>query len=193
MNIKVEAKNFIPKKGQIIIYDGIKETDYNLNRLYSGVNNNPILLEESKEAAYQIGKKLKVYNLDIAYISPLLRAKETFFEINKTVNIPFLEDEKLIERNFKNYEGKEYETFNYSICWDVEKSKDVDIESIDDMVIRIEKVLKRIKEEAKDKNVLIVAHSGTCRVIRYIIEGKKEKDLRNYKMDNLQMYVYNEW
>ena len=169
------------------------KTDYNLNRLYSGVNNNPILLEEAKKEAYKIGELINEYNLDIAYISPLTRAKQTFEEINKTLNIPFVEDTNLIERDFKDYEGKAYETFNYSICWDIEKSKSVDIESIEEMVVRIEKVLCRIKQEAQDKNVLIVAHSGTCRVIRYIIEGKKEKDLRNYKMDNLQINIYKEW
>lgn len=169
------------------------KTDYNLNRLYSGINNNPILLKESKDEAYKLGKVISQYNLEIAYISPLIRAKQTFDEINKTLNIPYLEDTNLVERDFKEYEGKVYETFNYAICWNVEESKNVDIESIESMVNRIEKVLSRIKQEANDKNVLIVAHSGTCRVIRYIIEGKKEKDLRNFKMDNLQVNVYKEW
>ena len=169
------------------------KTNYNLNRLYSGINDSPILLDEAKKQAFEKGKILKQYNLDIAYISPLIRAKDTFIEINKTLNIPFIEDIDLIERDFKEYEGKPYESFNYSICWNIEKSKDVKIESIEDMVNRIERTLNKIKKESKGKNVLIVAHSGTCRVIKYIMKGKNEKDLKNYPMENLQIDIYKEW
>lgn len=169
------------------------QTNYNKIGLYSGVSDIPSLTDDAKKEAYKKGEILKKYNIDIAYISPLLRAKETFNEINKSLNISFVEDSNLVERNFKNYEAKEYSTFNYSICWNVEESKNVDIESIDSMVSRIEKVLNRIKKECPDKNVLIVGHSGVCRVIRYIIEGKKEKDLKIYQMENLHIDIYDNW
>ena len=169
------------------------QTNYNKIGLYSGVSDIPTLTNEAKKEAYEKGKILKKYNIDIAYISPLMRAKETFEEINKSLNISAIEDRNLVERDFKNYEAKEYSPFNYSICWNIEESKNVDIESIDSMVLRIEKVLNRIKKAYPNKNVLIVGHSGVCRVIRYILEGKKEKDLKVYKMENLHIDIYENW
>ena len=143
--------------------------------------------------AFDKGKILKEYNLDIAYISPLTRAKHTYDELNKSLNIPYYIDENLKERDFKSYEGKVYESIDYSIVWDIELSKNIDIEPIEELVTRVECALNRIRLEAYNKNVLIVAHSGVCRAIRYIIEGKKEKDLRNFKMENLHIDVYKEW
>ncbi len=169
------------------------ETNFNVKRLYSGVNDLPLLTENAKLEAFKKGELLKQYNFDVAYISPLTRAFETYNELNKSLNIPYIKDQNLVERDFKAYEGKVYEAIDYSIIWNVELSKSIDIETIDDLTIRVEKVLNRIKEESPNKNVLIVAHSGVCRVIRYILEGKKENDLRNYKMENLHIDVYKEW
>lgn len=169
------------------------QTNYNKQGLYSGISDIPVLTKAAKFEAYKKGKILKEYDIDIAYISPLFRVRETFYEINKNLNIDSIEDSHLVERDFKAYEGKEYSTFNYDICWDIEKSKGVDIESIESMVFRIEAVLERIKKECPNKNVLIVAHSGVCRVIRYILEGKKEKDLKVYKMENLHIDIYDNW
>ena len=59
------------------------KTDYNEKRLFSGIGDEPRLTKESLLKAYDLGKELLNYNLDVAFVSPLTRAKQTFSEINK--------------------------------------------------------------------------------------------------------------
>lgn len=169
------------------------ETDYNINNIYSGQTDAPRLTKKAHIDAFNIGKKLLSYNSDIAIVSSLTRAKETFEEINKSLNIPFIVNSNLIERDFKEFDCTPGSTLNPKIYWDVELDGSVNIETIKDLVIRVEKELDKLKRKYKDKNVLIVAHSGVCRVVKYILEGKKEKNLYNYQMENLHMEIYKEW
>jgi len=64
------------------------QTDYNIKRVFSGKEDTPRLTNEAHLKAYEVGKILKDYNLELAIISPLTRALETFLEINKSINIP---------------------------------------------------------------------------------------------------------
>ena len=169
------------------------ETDYNLKRIYSGRNDWPRLTKEAHDLAYKVGKKLKQDNFDLAIVSPLTRAKETFNEINKTLNIEYMTCEDIVERDYKEYDGKSYDLLDYKNYWRLDLDGEFKIETIKEMIERVEKFLNEIREKYHDKNVLIVSHSGVCRVIRYILTGKKENDLRDYKMDNLEVYKYEEW
>lgn len=169
------------------------KTDYNEQRLFSGKGDNPRLTTDALISAYKLGKEFVQYNLDIALISPLTRAKQTFNEINKTLNIECVVEDLLIERDFYGYEAKPISSLDPHIYWDMDKSDIYDIEKLSNLVSRVEKALNIIKEQYKDKNVLIVAHSGVCRAIKYIVEGKVNKKWYEYDMSNLKAYVYKEW
>ena len=67
-------------------------TDYNVKRVFSGKEDTPRLTSEGHLSAYEVGKLIKDYNLDLAVISPLTRVEETFLEINKSINIPYIKD-----------------------------------------------------------------------------------------------------
>jgi len=169
------------------------QTDYNIKRVFSGKEDTPRLTNEAHLKAYEVGKILKDYNLELAIISPLTRALETFLEINKSINIPYIKDDLLIERDFKEYEGNPISLLNPSVYWNIETPNSIDIESMEDVINRVEECLNKIKKEYPNKNILIIAHSGICRAIKYIVEGKKEKDLSKYEMKNLEVYAYKEW
>ena len=167
-------------------------TDYNEKRVFSGTGDVPRLTKQAHLDAYELGKELKKYNLDIAIVSPLTRAKETFEELNKSLNIEMKVDDLLIERNFKDYEGKPIALLDPSIYWDMDNNS-YEIEVLEEFANRIELALNKIKETYKDKNILIVAHSGVCRAIKYLIEGKVNRKWYTYSMENLKAYVYKEW
>ena len=169
------------------------KTDYNLKRLFSGASDKPKLLQESLAKAYELGKELLGYNIDIAFVSPLTRAKQTFNEINKSLNIDMVIEENFIERDFKAYEFTPIENLDPQIYWNMEKSEQYNMESLSDLVTRVEKALNKIRGKYQDKNVLIVAHSGVCRAVKYIVEGKVNNNWNDYNMENLKTYTYKEW
>lgn len=168
-------------------------TDYNEARIFSGHGDQPRLTNEALNQAFDIGKILKNYNLDLAFISPLTRAKQTFNEINKSLNIPSYTLEGLMERDFYKYEGAPLTSLDKTVYWDMDKSFVYDIEDIDDFVFRIEKSLNYIKVNFPNKKVLIVAHSGVCRAIKYIMEGKINRKWYLSDMNNLQVSVFENW
>jgi probable phosphoglycerate mutase len=169
------------------------ETDYNVNKLYSGNDDAPRLTAKGHIDAYNVGKELNQYKIDIAIVSPLTRAIETYNEINKSINVDYVIDSNLVERDFKAYNGKPFEVIDKHVYLDVNKQDVYDIETIKEMVKRVKIALNNIKNNYKDKNVLIVAHSQICKVIKYIIEGEKETNLNNYRTMNLQISIYKEW
>lgn len=169
------------------------KTDYNEKRLFSGLGDEPRLTSESISKAYELGKDLKKYNIDIAFVSPLTRAKQTLEEINKTLNIEMIVENNFIERDFKKYELTNINLVDPTIYWNVDKNEQYDMEPLSNVITRVEIALNKIREKYHNKNVLIVAHSGICRAIKYIVEGKVNPNWYEYDMSNLKAYVYKEW
>ena len=176
------------------------KTDYNEKRIFSGLGDEPRLTKDSLLKAYELGKELKALNIDMAFVSPLTRAQQTFEEINKSLNIPFNTEVGFIERNFKEYEKTLIDLIDPKDYWDMDNCKKYDIfkKKLDEKRLHvrnsfIEFALMKIKEKYHDKNVLIVAHSGICRAIKYIVEGKTNRRWYEYDMSNLKAYYYKNW
>ena len=123
------------------------QTDYNEKRVFSGKGDEPRLTLDAHLKAYELGKELRQYDLDVAIISPLTRARQTFDEINKTINIECIKEDLLIERDFYKYEGKSLELLDPHIYWDMDKSDIYEIEKLSSLVSRVEIALNKIKEE----------------------------------------------
>lgn len=169
------------------------QTDYNKKRIFSGLGDEPRLTDEAIVQAFHSGEKLKDLGIEIAIVSPLTRAKQTFEEINKSINVEMHVDNRLIERDFKSYENTNIDLIDPKDYWDMDNCKKYDMETLEELADRVEKALNDVKEKYHDKNVLIVAHSGVCRAIKYIVEGKINKHWYEYHMDNLKAYIYQNW
>lgn len=63
------------------------------------------LNEIGKKQALIVGEKIKNEEIDIIITSPLKRAKETAEIINKKLNVEIVEDNRLIERCYGDFEG----------------------------------------------------------------------------------------
>ena len=169
------------------------KTDYNEKRIFSGLGDEPRLTKDSLLKAYELGKELKALNIDMAFVSPLTRAKQTFEEINKSLNVSCYIEKDFIERDFKGYEKTLIDLLDPKDYWDMDNCKKYDMETLEELANRVERALLKIKEKYYDKNVLIVAHSGICRAIKYIVEGKTNKRWYEYEMSNLKAYYYKNW
>ncbi len=65
------------------------------------------LNDEGRRMAQQACEEYKKLNIDVCYCSPLVRAVETAQIVLKNRDIPIIEDERLIEMSFGDYEGIE--------------------------------------------------------------------------------------
>lgn len=80
------------------------QTDWNKERKMQGQSDIP-LNENGRQAAIEAGKKLANTKIDLAFSSPLKRAKETAKLVLAGRNIPIIEDARIEEISFGVCEG----------------------------------------------------------------------------------------
>ena len=136
------------------------QTDWNVQKKVMGRCDEP-LNETGLKQAEETRKSLLNTKIDIILCSPLQRAKKTAEVINTGRNIPIVYDERIIERDFGEFEGKETKDFDFYGYWNYYKNEQYEsAENIQSFFERIYGFLDDVKGKYKDKNVLIVAHGG---------------------------------
>ena len=80
------------------------ETDWNKKKLVQGRKDIP-LNEYGRHLARETSYGMRQYQIDLAYTSPLQRAKETAEILLEGRNIPLYEDQRIQEISFGSYEG----------------------------------------------------------------------------------------
>ena len=173
------------------------QTDWNVEKRVQG-RTDIELNDTGIKQAYQTREKLLNEKIDVIISSPLKRARKTAEIIGEGRNIPIIIDKEIEERAFGIVEGKNVkddgfievfdEMWNYKI-----NKKYEDAESIGELFERIEKFLKRIKEEYKDKTVLLVTHGGVTVAVRVYFEGIPEgmERITGLGLDNCEIKEYN--
>lgn len=136
------------------------QTNWNVLKKVMGRCNEP-LNETGKKEAKDVSKKLKDTHIDLIISSPLDRAKETALEINKNKDVDIIYDDRIIERDFGEFEGLETKNFDFNGYWDYYKNEKYQkAENIKDFFERVYRFLDNIKEKYPNKDILIVAHGG---------------------------------
>ena len=145
------------------------ETDWNKKKLVQGRKDIP-LNEYGRHLARETAYGMRQYQIDLAYTSPLQRAKETAEILLEGRNIPLYEDQRIQEISFGSYEGMS--------CVDKTKEENLafqkffqdtgnyippaDAESVQQLYERTGEFLKSLaeNEKLKDKNLLISTHGA---------------------------------
>lgn len=136
------------------------QTDWNaLDKVMGNVNMplNIIGVEQAK----QVRDGLLNTKIDLIICSPLLRTKQTAEIINENRNIEVIYDDRILERDFGEFEGKSIQDFDFVTYWDYYEDKKYDrSENIQNFFNRIYSFLDDIISKHKDKNILLVTHGG---------------------------------
>lgn len=176
------------------------ESLWNAKGVWTGLTD-IALSEKGKEEARLAGNALKNSKIDLAYTSSLIRAKQTLDEI-KTIlnlNLPTFENTALNERDYGIFTGKNK--------WEIQKEVGVeqfkkirrgwdvpikDGESLKDVYNRaVPYYTAEILPKLKDgKNVLIVAHGNSLRVLVKYLENMSNKDVENLEIPTGEIYIY---
>ena len=173
----------------VIYYVRHGQTDQNKAKILTGRTDVPIN-DLGIEQAKQTAEKLKAIKFDVVFCSPLLRARQTADIINKFHNLPIEEDSRIIERDYGDYTQKSTSEIDRQISWNWYEcdKKYPNIESPKQIFERVKSFINMLKESYKDKNILVVAHSGVGRLFNVYFNGlPKDGDLLNSSLQNAEV------
>lgn len=147
------------------------ETNDNINHILTGRKDTPLNGNGLKQVEEEAINR-KNLHFDIILCSPLTRAIQTCEAINKYHNCEVVITEDLIERTYGKYEGKPSYLIDREKCWNyLEDMEKKGIENLKMFFGRVYQFLDKIKEEYKDKNILIVAHRGIGKAVYCYFNG----------------------
>lgn len=170
------------------------QTDWNIQGRIQGstdIELNSTGINQAKQTA----QLLKDINFDIIYSSPLKRTIETARLINKYHNLDIITDNRIIERNFGNFEGTQNVLTNITDYLDYEKNLNTNnVESIKELFNRTENFLFDIYNNYKNtnSNILVVTHGGVSVAITAIINNTKD-NLTSLGMKNCEYRVFKDF
>lgn len=147
-------------------------------------------IKQAKETAKTINK----IKFDIVLCSPLIRAKQTC-EIVYNGKTPIKIDDRLIERDFGEFEGLTRSEFDFNGFWNSHSNQHFKkAESIGKLKKRVFNLLEELKQY-KDKNILLVSHGGVGCVLTSYFKGEPENgNYLNFELPNGKpvIFDYNE-
>lgn len=165
------------------------ETNENTTGMLQG-NMDTLLNDNGRIQAKEVSQEILNKNIDLVIASPKKRTIET--ANIAAANIPVITDIRLLSRNHGEFEGRSKYEIDFKDYWDFNKNTQyLKAESVNDLFIRVKSLLEEVKEKYKDKNILLVTHSGICRMIYYYFNGLPEDgNLKNYESSNCSFEEY---
>ena len=167
------------------------QTDWNVQGFIQG-STNIELNSTGIEQANKTAELLKDIDFSAIYSSPLKRTLDTARAINKYHNVDIITDNRIIERNFGDFEGTKNVLKDISDYLDYELNLNTNnIEAIKDLFKRVEDFLVSIYSIYKDtdSNILVVTHGGVSIAITAILTDSKN-NLVSLGMQNGEFKVF---
>ena len=168
------------------------QTDWNKAYLLQGridVPLNEVGIEQARNAA----KALKDVPLDIIFVSPLLRAKQTADIINEGRSLPIHLESRIQEQYYGRLEGESRKNEEYLVQRRCFFKRYPGGESYLDVAARVYSFLNEAKEKYRDKNILLVCHGGMSRVVNTYFEDMGNEEFIAFALDNCEVKKYEFW
>jgi broad specificity phosphatase PhoE len=163
------------------------QTDWNFAHKIHGTVDIP-LNKTGIAQAQELKKQFADITIDLCFSSPLGRAKQTAEIIyNGTIKT----DCRLKERNYGEFERKEWEKIPYADLWDANnKTKWERAERVADIEKRVYEFWDDLKKY-KNKNVLVVSHAGVAKITQGYFYGKPANgDYTIFKFPNCALVTF---
>lgn len=146
------------------------ESIANMQGIYQGQTYNTGLSPLGKKQAEALKDQLRQKNIEAIYSSPSRRCLETVKPLSITRGLKIYQDKNLLEINHGDWEGKTKEYIKKLFprqlkCWKV-KPTEVQMpngENIFEVKKRIEKILDELKENYREKTLLVCTHDAVIR------------------------------
>ena len=174
------------------------QTYWNKNGIMHGQYDIPLNYTGVKQAK-KISIELKNEHFDLCLCSPLKRAKSTAFAILlHHKNTQILYDDRLMELNKGLLEGEHLNSEKMLKNEDQNLLKKFKIESKKEFFSRVKAFIDDVENTYKNKKILIVAHSGTIKMLFFSFNFPKTelhkayydlhiKNCKAYKVDSIKL------
>ena len=159
------------------------ETMRNAEQRVLGRTDDP-LSEKGLQQAAELAEKMKDIEIDMIFVSPLSRARQTDQAVADLKGLTPIVDERLIETNFGDFEGAPRYCEGYQAAKRDHFKRYPNGESYFDMAYRIYNFLFEIKEKYADKKVLVVSHGGVCRIICNYFRDMENEEFVSHAFPN---------
>ncbi len=152
------------------------QTDWNRARRLQGRSDVP-LNEWGRKVAELTREGLQDVQFDMAFTSPLSRAKETAEMILQGRDIPILEEPRMIEVNFGGYEGKSFDLDDENLQYFFSKPECYrSVDGSEPMQAIMERIGEFYEElianpEYQDSTILISTHGAALSALLCHIKG----------------------
>jgi probable phosphoglycerate mutase len=144
------------------------ETDLNSSGIVQGTSNSHLSMKGVNKVK-NLRQTIIDLGVDICYTSPLFRALETAFGLVGDKAL-IINDDRLIDRDMGNFEGKNKELFDLEKYWDYNLNcTEEKVEGVQDIFKRSQEFLEEILKKNKDKKILIVTHNANVKAIHHIL------------------------
>lgn len=171
------------------------QSEWNLLYKIQGQKDAP-LTDLGKEQARKLGERLVGEKIDIIYSSDLSRALETARIISSIVNKPVVAINEFREINFGPWEGLTLKEIRnkfkeeYSIWMSSpEKFRLEGAETLEALKRRVMSYVNKIIKENKDKNIAIVSHNATLKVIILSLLNIGLSYYKNFSLNNVSLSI----
>ncbi len=155
------------------------QTHDNINRIFSGWRDSKLTGEGVRQAEV-LGAKLKNKDLDLCIVSPLIRAIDTAkIALSGHKDIVFEIDERIIERNYGELQGKSKEklmiaspelAIKYRRSYDYPPPRGESMKMVEKRVFNFcEELVERVQKN--NINVAVSCHGNSMRAIRRYFEN----------------------
>lgn len=165
------------------------QTQWNAENKICGRTDLP-LTELGRQQAEKLADNAADKNIGLIVVSPMIRAKQTAQAVADRYNLPMVIDERLIEQDFGIYEGMDRGTPGFLAGKRQFCAKHPGGESMMQVAQRVYNRLDDIRKNHFDKNVLVVCHTGVCRVARTYFEDIENEVFSTYSPDNASLVEY---
>lgn len=166
------------------------KTEYNINGLIQGNIDVP-LSNEGIEDIKKFKDKIDKLNIDICICSPFIRARDTA-KILIGDRCKIITNDYLKERYVGKLEGKPVSSYDINKYWDINYEKDdLGVETPKEVLNRAKLFLDYLKDNYKDKSILVVSHAGITKALHYNIVGyDNNTDLKEFYCKHYEIYEY---
>ena len=159
------------------------ETKRNKEQRVLGRTDDP-LSEKGLAQAAELAEKMKDIEIDMIFVSPLSRARQTAQAVGDVKDLIPIVDERLIETNFGDFEGVDRWCEEYQNAKRDHFKRYPNGESYFDMAYRIYNFMFEIKDKYPDKKVLVVSHGGVCRIICNYFRDMENEEFVSHAFPN---------
>lgn len=149
------------------------ETVWNSKGITQGISNN-MLSKKGKEQAFVVAEKMKDIKIDFIISSPLRRTIQTANIVNKFHKAKIVKNDKITEVDQGIFTGRKYsELSNEEKQQKATRSKEFGMESIANVLKRTTEFVDELKQNYKDKVVLVVTHNVVASMIELLVKYEK--------------------